>query len=158
MPTNKTAYTREWKKKQGPEYNVWSAMKDRCLNPNCSHYKNYGGRGITVCDRWLRYANFIADMGHRPSSKYTLERIDNDGNYEPQNCRWVTRGAQARNMRSNVLIEHNGKKQCLMDWSKETGISYFTLRSRIRYGVPLFGPVIYCRERLRDEKGRLLHG
>lgn len=147
----RTPYNREWKKKQGPEYNVWSAMKDRCLNPKCKHFHNYGGRGINVCKRWLKYSNFIKDMGHRPSSKHTLERIDNDGHYEPKNCRWVTRKIQTRNMRRNVLVKHNGKEQCLMDWSIETGINYFTLRSRRRNGRPLFAPITPWIENLRSK-------
>jgi len=83
-------------------YGVWSAMKSRCFNKNNVAYRNYGGRGIIVCDRWLNFEKFFEDMGHKPNS-LTLERIDNDGNYTPQNCIWATRKEQARNNRQTKL-------------------------------------------------------
>jgi hypothetical protein len=88
------------------EYAVWRHIKDRCLHSNGLDYKNYGGRGITICDRWrYSFMNFFADMGLRPSNKHTIDRIDNDGNYEPLTCQWATRQQQARNTR----IQHNNK-------------------------------------------------
>ena len=85
-------------KSYSPEYCSWYSMKARCYNPNHKHYKNYGGRGITVCDRWKdSFENFLADMGPRPSSKRSIDRIDVNGNYEPENCRWSTDVDQARN-------------------------------------------------------------
>jgi hypothetical protein len=89
-------------KERWPEYWVWSIMKDRCLNANNAKFKDYGGRGIKVCDRWLGddgFTNFIADMGRRPSPEHSIDRIENDGNYEPGNCRWATRSQQQRNTR-----------------------------------------------------------
>lgn len=83
--------------KRNNAYKVWLAMKYRCLNPKCSLYNYYGGRGIKVCQRWMKYENFLEDMGKRPSINHSLDRIDNDGNYESSNCRWATAKMQANN-------------------------------------------------------------
>jgi hypothetical protein len=85
------------------EYKTWAAMLGRCRNPKHQAYKNYGGRGITVCDRWLTFENFLADMGRRPSKELSIDRINNDGNYEPGNCRWATRKEQIANQRKPKL-------------------------------------------------------
>lgn len=115
-----------------PEYGTWTDIKTRCLNPNASNYANYGGRGITICKRWLVFENFLADMGERPSSKHSIERIDNNGNYVPVNCRWATQTQQARNKRNNVILTHEGRTATIAEWSEITGVSRFTLYQRIR--------------------------
>lgn len=90
-----------------PEYRSWDGMKQRCFNEKAKGYKNYGGRGITVCDRWLAFENFIDDMGMKPTSKHSIDRIDNDGNYEPSNCRWATLHEQASNQRRGTRIKQD---------------------------------------------------
>lgn len=114
------------------EYTIWKGIKDRCFNKNSKFYKNYGGRGIVVCDRWRNsFAAFLADMGRRPPGGYTIERINNDGDYEPDNCRWATRFDQARNTRANRLLTFRGESKCMAAWAGELGINLQTLSWRI---------------------------
>lgn len=117
-------------------HRIWRAMKTRCTNPAASNYEIYGGRGVKVCDRWMdSYEAFLADMGHCPGSGYSIDRIDNDGDYEPSNCRWATRRQQNRNRRDTVLLTFKGKTLCIADWAVEIGINQSTLRNRIKsYG------------------------
>jgi hypothetical protein len=82
-----------------PEYTAWKNMHQRCMNPSCREFKYYGARGITICERWSIYENFLTDMGRRPSAKHSIDRINNDGNYEPGNCHWATRSEQMKNRR-----------------------------------------------------------
>ncbi len=103
-----------------PLYSSWAAMLDRCRNPNNKSYKNYGGRGIRVCERWHSFAAFLEDMGERPEG-CTLDRIDNNGNYEASNCRWATWNVQNNNNRHKVYLTYNGKTLGLKEWSKEPG-------------------------------------
>ena len=116
-----------------PEYQVWKQMRQRCANPQHPKYRLYGARGIIVCPRWQSFKAFWSDMGPCPDD-HTLDRLDNDGNYEPTNCRWATRSQQGRNTRYNRLLTHNGKTMCVADWSEATGITGFTIRSRLRRG------------------------
>lgn len=107
-----------------PIYDAWSTMKQRCLNPKNSNYYNYGGRGISVCDRWLEsFENFYADMGGKPTPKHSIDRIDVNGNYEPNNCKWATWDEQANNKRSNVMLELKGVLKNQKQWALEFGIS-----------------------------------
>jgi AraC-like DNA-binding protein len=110
-------------------------MKRRCLDPKVPGFKDYGGRGIVVCDRWLEsFENFHADMGQRPSPQHQLNRIDNDGPYTPENCCWSTVSEQARNRRSNHLITHNGVTLTLAAWAEQAGISLKCLSYRLKAG------------------------
>lgn len=84
-------------------HRIWKGMKARCLNPKTTHYRHYGGRGITVCDRWMDFTAFLEDMGEPPTPTHSIDRINNDGNYEPGNCRWATKSEQARNKRKRTL-------------------------------------------------------
>jgi hypothetical protein len=120
-----------------PEYVVWASMLTRCTNPNSAAWRHYGGRGITVCTRWLQsFENFYADMGPRPDGM-TLDRIDNNKGYSPENCAWVSRKAQSHNTRRNRYIEYDGKTLCLSDWARHLGIAQATLSSRLKNGWPL---------------------
>jgi len=117
------------------EYSIWIGIKSRCNNPKSASYKWYGGRGISICKRWDNsFTNFFKDMGKAPSSKHIIDRINNDGNYEPSNCRWTIWYFQNRNHRRNVFFEFNGKKMCQEDWAKEIGIHPRTLCDRIQRG------------------------
>lgn len=114
------------------EHRTWMSIKARCHRVTQAHYFNYGGRGIIVCDRWrYSYENFLSDMGRAPSPKHSIGRINNDGNYEPGNCRWEDSFQQANNTRGNVPVTINGKTQNLRHWAKEMGIHENTLYNRI---------------------------
>ncbi len=117
-----------------PVFNVWRAMRDRCRNPHNPAYHRYLGRGIAVCDRWHDFANFRDDMGPRPSSSHSIERIDNDGDYCPENCYWATWKEQANNRVTNRMLTHGGKTLHLSEWAEEIGIGYGTLTSRLSLG------------------------
>jgi hypothetical protein len=115
------------------EYQVWKAMKRRCHYKKDKHYQDYGGRGITICERWLKFENFIKDMGTCPEGK-SLDRINNSGIYEPSNCRWATTSEQQSNKRNAVLLTLKGQTKNLSHWAKETGIERRTISARLRYG------------------------
>lgn len=113
----------------------WEAMRGRCQRPTDQAYDRYGGRGISVCERWDDFANFLADMGERPPGK-TLDRIDVNGNYEPGNCRWATRAEQGDNRRDTVRLTVGGVTRTLVEWSRCTGIKRTTIRRRMEKGWP----------------------
>jgi len=117
------------------EYRTWITMLQRCLDENCKSYSRYGGRGITVCERWLLFENFFADMGMRPSKRHSIDRIDNEKGYGPDNCRWATQKEQTRNTRRNRHLVLNGITKTLAEWEELTGISHVTITARIdRHG------------------------
>jgi hypothetical protein len=118
--------------KFSPEYHSWASMLVRCDNKNSRVYKHCGGRGITVCERWRSFDNFLADMGARPKGA-SLDRIDNDKNYCADNCRWADRVTQARNSKQVVWVCLWGRKQRLVEWCEELGISINTVRDRVKY-------------------------
>ena len=119
------------------EYAIWTNMRDRCNNPNNPAYKDYGGRGIEVCERWNDCATFIEDMGPRPSRKHSIDRIDNDSGYSPDNCRWATKKQQQRNMRTTAMLEYEGQLVPRIELAERFGIPENTLRGRLNAGMPL---------------------
>jgi len=119
-----------------PTYRTWTSMLTRCRNPKADNFEQYGGRGITVCERWLKFENFLADMGERPPGM-TIDRRDNAKGYEPGNCRWATPSEQENNKTDNVIIEAGGRRQTVMQWSLEKGIYYHTLLKRLQAGWPI---------------------
>ena len=120
-----------------PTYNSWMCMKRRCLDAKNCNYANYGGRGIKFCERWKKFENFLADMGERPPGT-TLDRIDHDGHYIPENCRWADQATQHRNTRLNVHLTYGGRTQCLAAWADELGIRRNTLQKRIANGWSVY--------------------
>lgn len=117
------------------EHRIWMAIKERCYYEKYKQYKDYGGRGIKVCDRWLEsFENFYEDMGSRPSDNHSIDRKDNDGNYCKENCEWKTKKEQANNTSSNIIITYNNKTQTLMQWSEELSLSYSALQLRLSRG------------------------
>jgi hypothetical protein len=117
-----------------PEYTVWAVMLQRCLNPNNPKFADYGGRGINVCERWLSFKNFLADMGRRPGPGYEIDRIENDKGYGPDNCRWATRAEQMRNTRRNRFLTLGGISLCIADWAARQSLTTNTIRTRLRLG------------------------
>lgn len=123
--THGMSRTREWR--------IWCNIISRCTNPNVESYKDYGGRGITVCERWRNsFADFYADMG--PSNGLDIDRKDNNGNYEPGNCHWVSHKVNSRNKRSSRMFTHNGETKCLKELAESLGINYRTTLSRLKLG------------------------
>lgn len=112
------------------EYNAWRLMRQRCNDPKNKHYKHYGGRGIKICDRWNSYEAFIEDMGRRPSKKHSLDRIDVNGNYEPNNCRWATVVTQARNRRDAIYLTFHGETLHLKEWANRLNLTASCLYQR----------------------------
>lgn len=117
------------------EYRIWCAMKCRCNNPNATSFKNHGARGISICEKWNNsFEEFYKDMGKRPSPSHSIDRIDNNGNYEPVNCRWATPAQQTRNTRLTVFATLNGITKPATDWCSELGFNRETVQYRLRNG------------------------
>jgi len=130
-----------------PAYSAWTGMLQRCMNTKSVSYKNYGARGISVCERWQSVENFISDMGVPPTG-YSLERINNNGNYEPSNCRWATKREQALNRRMTVWVGLNGEKLCLGDAEWKLGLSRDTIRSyAVRHKLTIQEAVNHYKQR-----------
>lgn len=119
------------------EYQSWTSMRERCRNPKHKGFKNYGGRGITICERWNEFKKFMLDMGRKPDPKFTIEREDVNGNYEPTNCRWLSRKDQGRNQRNSVFVTYNGKRMLLIDLVEELGLSRSVVYGRLKMGWTL---------------------
>jgi len=117
-----------------PEYQAWIDIKHRCFNPNHKRYSDYGGRGISMCDRWLNFENFLADMGSRPTAKHSLDRINNNGDYSLENCRWATKAEQANNRRSNRLITIEDVTLTIAQWAKKMGFGESVIWHRLKMG------------------------
>lgn len=136
-------------------YRNWHAMRQRCTNPTHSHYSRYGGRGITICERWMTFENFLADMGECEDGM-TLDRIDNERGYEPGNCRWATRQQQSNNRGDNVRLTHEGQTKTLAEWGRETGLGKNVILKRLASGWSI--ERILTEPRVpRSERTRHLH-
>jgi hypothetical protein len=120
--------------KHTPTYKIWAGMIKRCTVKSCHAYPYYGGKGIQVCERWRDFSCFLADMGEKPIGM-SIDRIDNSKNYFPENCRWILIKHQTKHRTNSLVLEAFGKKQSIDDWSKETGLSYYTIYLRKRRGM-----------------------
>jgi hypothetical protein len=129
-------------------YKIWFGMTRRCRNPDNKNYDRYGARGIYVCDRWHKFENFIADMGEPPAAS-TLERLDNDGPYSPDNCCWASRKDQSRNTSVSIIVEFDGRKMSLPEACELTGLKYESVYMRMRRGMPFADAVSKNVERIR---------
>jgi len=149
---------------RSPEFRAWDSARQRCNNPRNRGWVHYGGRGIKVCSRWDRpdgLVAFVEDMGLRPGPKYTLDRIDNDGDYTPENCRWVTRSRQQRNTRQTIWVTINGNTKPVPDWCEIFRIGNMNVLNRIRIGWdPIRALVTPVRPtpKLRKPRKRRTHG
>ena len=125
-----------------PEYQAWADMKHRCFNPNHKSYSDYGGRGISVYDRWLNLDNFLADMGSRPTAKHSLDRIDNNADYSPENYKWSTKAEQVNNRRSNHLITIDDVTLTIAQWENKMGYGRSVIWNRLKDGWSEFDAVM----------------
>ncbi len=130
------------------EYKTWHRMIRRCYNPTDISFNAYASLGITVCERWLNsFDNFLSDMGRAPSPIYSIDRINNNGNYEPSNCRWATQIEQANNTRKNIMISHDGKTLSMSQWCRLLNISISVAHRRLKKNLPF--ELVFTRKRLK---------
>lgn len=120
--------------KKSPEYRAWVHMHQRCKNPKNASYQYYGGSGIKVCERWNDFASFLADVGNRPTSAHSLDRLDSSGDYTPENCKWSTPAEQSRNRRGVIKLTINGVSLCMQEWSVASGTGVKAIRYRLGKG------------------------
>lgn len=139
------------------EYTSWGAMLQRCENPRNKHFKNYGGRGITVCSAWHKFDQFFADMGPKPTVNHSIERDDNNGNYEPGNCTWATWREQCNNQRRSRKLEFEGTSRTVAEWATHLGQSVKMIDSRLRAGWPI-DRVLMQPRRSRRSKSQAQYG
>ncbi len=136
---------------RSPTYVVWEGMVQRCTDSGCAGWKNYGGRGIGVCDRWRDFTLFLADMGERPSRAHSIDRVDGTRGYEPGNCRWATATEQANNRWNNRRITFRGETLTVAEWSRRTGLAQHLIGMRVRHGWP--AELALTRPSLRGWRG-----
>lgn len=137
-----------------PLYHVWASMRDRCHNPNNRQWNDYGGRGVSICSRWDDFHVFVDDMGDRPKG-YSLDRIDNDSGYSPENCRWASRKEQQRNQRRAVYVEIGGERYRAIELAEIAGVKTDTILRRVAKGLPY--ELVISKKRLTFRDG-LKHG
>lgn len=134
LSTRRTTHGHTKNHKSSKTYATWRGLIGRCINFKDKNYHYYGGRGIKVNKRWMKFPNFLKDMGNPPSNKHMIDRIDNDGNYCKSNCRWTTIDESNRNKRGVLIITHNNVTQCAAEWAREKNLNYKTLNWRLSHG------------------------
>jgi hypothetical protein len=138
-----------------PLYSLWASMVGRCRDKGHTSYERYGGRGITVCDRWLKFVNFLEDMGDRPSIEHSIDRVDNNGPYSPGNCQWATVETQLLNRRTTRLLTHNGQTKTHSAWQRELGLTPGTIFNRMKaFGQDAPPELLLSLERFPGRRGR----
>lgn len=153
-----TTHGRSYCRGYDKAYRAWQSIKDRCYNPNSGVFHNYGGRGISVCARWMEsFDAFLHDMGSPPTASHSIDRIHNDGNYEPGNCRWATSLEQGVNKRTVTMLKVNDEEMCVTHWARRLGMFQSTLRRRVqRCGMEETSRWIYSK--LTEFAGRPANG